>query len=92
MVQLSDELLTELDREAARQGASRSSVIRDAITTFLEQTREADVSRAIVDGYRRIPQGTLDDWGDLAALADENTSDMLERLNVEEQAQGLPPW
>lgn len=92
MVQLSDDLLADLDREARRQGVSRSALIRTAVTTFLEEGRDVEISRAIVEGYRRIPQGVPDEWGDLSAQLDANTGDLLERLNHEERAQGLPPW
>lgn len=92
MVQLSDALLADLDRAAARQGVSRSALIRDAVAAFLAESREAEAARAIVDGYRRIPQGIPDDWGDVAAMTDATVGDLMKRLEVEERGQGLPPW
>ncbi len=88
MVQLNDELLAALDREAERSGQSRSALIRTAVQAFLaEQTRAADIER-YVEGYRATPQGVVDDWGDLArdgAAAGE----LSRRLDAEERERGL---
>lgn len=92
MVQLSDELVEHLDREAARRGVSRSALIRDAVAAFLLESGEAEIARTIVEGYRRIPQGEPDEWGDLAAMADQANRELLQRLDDEEGSQGLPPW
>lgn len=56
LVQLSDELLRRLDERAAREGRSRSALIRDAIEAYLHDEKEAEISRRIVEGYERIPQ------------------------------------
>ena len=92
IVQLSDELLEELDAEATARGMSRSALIRLAIDGLLAASREAAITRAIVEGYTRIPPGTPDEWGSLEELADEGTRELLERLDAEERAAGLPPW
>lgn len=92
IVQLSDELVEALDAEAARRGVSRSVVIREAITAFLAERGEAAITRAIVEGYRRVPPVTPDDWGDLAAQAERATLETLHRLDAEEEAAGLEPW
>lgn len=55
IVQLSDALLAELDARRAREGRSRSELIREAIEAYLADDREAAIDRAIVDGYTRIP-------------------------------------
>jgi len=55
IVQLSDELLAELDARRAREGRSRSDLIREAIEAYLADDRAAAIDRAIVDGYTRIP-------------------------------------
>jgi metal-responsive CopG/Arc/MetJ family transcriptional regulator len=55
IVQLSDELLAELDARRAREGRSRSEVIREAIEAYLAADREAAIDQAIIDGYTRIP-------------------------------------
>ena len=55
IVQLTDELLAELDARRAREGRSRSELIRDAIESYLAADREAAIDAAIVDGYTRVP-------------------------------------
>ena len=55
IVQLTDELLTELDVRRAREGRSRSELIRDAIEAYLAVDREDALDRAIVDGYTQVP-------------------------------------
>lgn len=92
MVQLSDDLLAALDSEAARQGRSRSAVVREAVVHYLAEGREAEISRRIVEGYTRIPPGRPDEWGDLEAEADLATGETLARLDAEERAQGFEPW
>jgi Arc/MetJ-type ribon-helix-helix transcriptional regulator len=92
MVQLTDELLADLDEEARRRGVSRSAVIRDAVHEHLRATRAARVGRSIAEGYRRLPPTTPDGWGDLEGLLEEGTVDVLRRLDQEERDQGHPPW
>jgi metal-responsive CopG/Arc/MetJ family transcriptional regulator len=55
LVQLSEKLLRRLDERAAREGRSRSALIRDAIEEYLFDEEEAEISRQIVEGYERIP-------------------------------------
>lgn len=92
MVQLTDELLAALDIEAARRGVSRSALIREILDGHLAEHHEAALSRAIVDGYRRVPPGTPDEWGPLSDLADRSALETLQRLDAEEAREGLPPW
>lgn len=56
LVQLSEELLRRLDERAAREGRSRSALIRDAIEEHLYDEEEAEISRQIIAGYERIPE------------------------------------
>lgn len=56
IVQLSEELLKRLDERAAREGRSRSALIRDAIDEYLHDEAAAEIDRRIVEGYRRLPQ------------------------------------
>jgi metal-responsive CopG/Arc/MetJ family transcriptional regulator len=56
LVQLTQTLLRRLDERAAREGRSRSSLIRDAIEDYLYDEEEAEISRQIVEGYERMPQ------------------------------------
>ncbi len=92
MVQLSDELVTALDREAARRSTSRSDLIRGVLREFLSANQEAAVAGQIVDGYTRIPPATPDEWGDPAAITDRATADLLHRLDAEERRAGHEPW
>jgi metal-responsive CopG/Arc/MetJ family transcriptional regulator len=56
LVQLNEKLLQRLDERAAREGRSRSALIRDAIEDYLHDEEEAEISRQIVEGYERMPQ------------------------------------
>lgn len=42
--------------------------------------------------YRRLPPATPDEWGDVEAVQDEATVELLGRLAVEEQAAGGQGW
>lgn len=66
LVQLSDELLADLDARRAREGGrSRSELIREAIEAYLAADRDKAIDAAIIDGYTRVPP--VDDFGALAA-------------------------
>jgi metal-responsive CopG/Arc/MetJ family transcriptional regulator len=56
LVQLSEELLRRLDERAAREGRSRSALIRDAIEAYLYDEDKARIDREIIEGYERIPE------------------------------------
>jgi hypothetical protein len=92
LVQLNEELLAELDAEAARRGVSRSALLREAVGTFLADSRGRTVTDAIVAGYRRMPPETPDAWGDLEAERDRAAAETLQRLDAEEVAGGVDPW
>jgi Arc/MetJ-type ribon-helix-helix transcriptional regulator len=50
--------------------ASRSDAVRAGLETLLESERRKAVGRAIVDGYRRVPQNGDDlEWSDAATAA-----------------------
>lgn len=55
LVQLTEELLRRLDERAAREGRSRSALIRDAIEAYLYDEEKARIDREIVEGYERMP-------------------------------------
>jgi metal-responsive CopG/Arc/MetJ family transcriptional regulator len=55
LVQLNEELLARLDERAAREGRSRSALVRDAIAEYLHDDTAAETDRAIVAGYTRTP-------------------------------------
>jgi metal-responsive CopG/Arc/MetJ family transcriptional regulator len=56
LVQLTRELLFRLDERAAREGRSRSALIRDAIEAYLADDARDEISRQIIAGYERIPE------------------------------------
>lgn len=55
LVQLTTDLLRRLDERAAREGRSRSALIRDAIEAYLHDEEKAKIDQEIVEGYERIP-------------------------------------
>ena len=92
MVELTDELVEFLDREAARRGVSRSALIRSVLEEFLRHDHQASISVQIAEGYTRVPPAVADGWGDLAAMADQASVDLLRGLDAEERRQGGEPW
>ena len=56
LIQLTDRLLAALDQYAAQAGRSRSDVIRSAIERYLDEVVQDEIDRAMIDGYRRVPQ------------------------------------
>jgi metal-responsive CopG/Arc/MetJ family transcriptional regulator len=72
LVQLSDELLAQLDARAAREGRSRSELIREAVAGYLAADREAETDRQIVEAYTRQPQQDLGaEWAARRSIAAE---------------------
>lgn len=55
LVQLNEELLRRLDERVAREGRSRSALIRDAIEEYLADETRDEITRQIIEGYERIP-------------------------------------
>ncbi len=73
LVQLSDELLAELDAKGAREGRSRSQLIRAAIAGYLAEDPEGEIDRRIVEAYTRQPSEDLGaEWAARASIAAEN--------------------
>lgn len=72
LVQLTDELVARLDERAASEGRSRSELIRAAIDRFLASEGEADIDRAIVEGYARIPPARDSSVGEIARRSIES--------------------
>lgn len=92
MVQLSDDLVTSLDQAAQRRGASRSALIRELLWEGLAQERHALIGERIADGYRRLPPGEPEEWGEMATGGDVSTEELLLRLDAEERQAGHEPW
>lgn len=65
VARLDDRLLRAVD-ELVEEGvvSSRSDAVRLGLEVLVERERRARVGRAIVEGYRRVPQD--DDWSDEA--------------------------
>ena len=89
LVQLNVELIADLDAAAELTGVSRSALIREAIEAHLADRRESTISAAIAAGYKRIPQGATEEWGDIQRQTREDTRRTLERLEAEEAAAGV---
>ncbi len=92
MVQLSDELLADLDQVAVKRGISRSALIRELLEGSLAPGRLDAIGDAIVAGYQRVPAGEPDDWGALDHQADAAATELMQRLAAEEEAAGFGPW
>jgi predicted transcriptional regulator len=88
LVQLSSELVAQLDREAALRGCSRSALIREAVIAHLSQSAEREAVRRYVEGYRRMPQGDVDEWGETGAELDHAAAETMRRLDAEDRAAG----
>lgn len=86
LVQLTDELVELLDRRASVQGVSRSALVRDLLAEALQVDRGADLSRRMIEGYRKVPQQNGEDaWGDLDAWSETNARRNLAALGAEEE-------
>lgn len=59
LVQLSDQLLAQLDARAVREGRNRSDLIREALVGYLATDREAEIDHLIVESYTAKPQEAL---------------------------------
>ena len=89
MVQLSDELVKRLDEEAQQRNVSRSALIRNVLTDFLDaESLEAKIAR-YVEGYRRLPQPTIDEWGVLEEHGQGEMHRMMQELEADEEAAGF---
>lgn len=85
LVQLSDELVSLLDRMARRRRVSRSELIREAIEQHTAVDREAEADRRYVESYTRFPQEP-DPGADIAAILAGRAMD------EDEQEAGLDSW
>lgn len=56
LVQLDDDLIDRLDRLVAKEGTSRSELLRRGAGAVLEAAENAEADRALQEAYRRIPQ------------------------------------
>jgi metal-responsive CopG/Arc/MetJ family transcriptional regulator len=88
MVQLNDELVAELDQEAARRACSRSALIRVAVEELLGSQANRAKEQAWIAGYLRIPQDQPDDWGNLIAQAEADGHRLAQRLDADADRNG----
>lgn len=80
LVQLSEELVALLDQRAAREGKSRSAVIREAINAHISD----EIERQYVEAYRRMPQTDEEvGWQDL---------DLQEHMRAMSEEEGDDGW
>jgi hypothetical protein len=70
LVQLTDEMVVLLDALALKKGTTRSALIRSVLDEYLREEDEAEKDRRLIEGYKRIPPGTPDDWGSLEEWGD----------------------
>lgn len=86
LMQLTDDLVRQLDEKAAHGGRSRSELIREAIEHFLVDDRRRAIDAALIAGYERMPQiESQDAWGDLNAWTEANCRRNRAALDAEEQ-------
>lgn len=85
LIQLSDDLLVALDRQAEQRSVSRSQVVREAIELYTHDEREAEIDRQIVEGYTRIPQ-------EPDPLTEYFWAETMMALAEEERKAGHEPW
>ncbi len=71
-LRLDGDLVVELDALLAKhpEAATRSKAIRLAIEELVKRWRNEEIDRQIVEGYTRIPAGTVDEWGDMDAMSE----------------------
>jgi len=65
LVQLTEDLVDKLDQLASKEDVSRSELIRRVLRGFVEQEDEQEKVRRYIEGYKRIPPDTRDEWGSL---------------------------
>jgi hypothetical protein len=81
LVQLTEDLVDVLDAIAAKQGRTRSALIRAVLEDFVKEEDEAEKDRRMIEGYTKFPPGTEDDppeWGTLEAWAEHDARQMIE--------------
>jgi len=83
LVQLTDDLVRLLDARAAREGKSRSAVIREAVEAHLRPEFDAEIARQYREAYTRMPQTEEE-----VAWSDRLAADAARALDREEGGNG----
>jgi ribbon-helix-helix CopG family protein len=81
LVQLTDDLVDVLDAIAAKQGVTRSALIRTVLEGFVKDEDEAEKDRRMIEGYTRIPADVSHDppeWGDLDKWDEHDLRELIE--------------
>jgi predicted transcriptional regulator len=63
-LRISDELAEQLDI-AAQGYPSRSVALRIAIEEFVLRSQRELLEKSLVDAYKRVPAGEIDEWGSI---------------------------
>ena len=79
-----EKLRAQIDELSEAEAATARIVI--------ERVDRDEIGEAIAAGYRRVPQMTPDEWGDLSKLTEATTAQTFQRLDAEERAAGLDRW
>lgn len=87
IVQLSDQIVADLDAMVRTDGASRSELIRQAVANLLRDRRWRDLDRAANLAYAQQPSDPADD-----AFLEAAARVAFERLDRDEAAAGFGPW
>ena len=92
-ISLPEELLAAIDGIVARGDAEdRADVIRTALEQHVAALERDRIDAEIVDGYRRIPSDTPDEWGDLDSWTEAAAAETMQRLDAEEREAGFESW
>jgi metal-responsive CopG/Arc/MetJ family transcriptional regulator len=54
-VPIDERLLSELDAVSKKQGKSRAELVREACTRYVADIEEAELEKAHIEGYTRVP-------------------------------------
>ena len=86
LVQLTTELVEQLDDTANARGISRSELIRDAVTAYLHADIERTQEAAWLASYTDPPSATQrDEWGELSRQTANAARITARRISTDEE-------
>ena len=92
-ISLPEELLAAVDGIVARGDAeNRADVIRAALEHYIAALERDRIDAAIIEGYKRLPPDTHDEWGDPTTWAEAAAAETMQRLDAEEREAGFEQW